>query len=429
MVSRGTPATGISHAIHDSESCRAIEAGRRVAREVEQGPAAAPNIRTLFSTVRQHDRSSTPLDPPSAAISGNGRFLLFRSNVRLLSDDVNDEADLYVLDRTTDALELLTGHPALRDSYSGFLESAITADGRFVIFRARNRRAADAGCWRIVLYDRRTGADHVLVVEPETSTREYLGAVISADAGTVAIEASDGLYVVKRASMTVERVQGRGVTPTISADGRYVAFTSKVNGRSNVYLYDTKTSETRRISQTEKGRIPDGNSSWPSISADGRYIAFVSEASDLVKGDDNGRADVFVYDTTKQTTELVSRSANSRSANAESRYPAISGDGSVVGFQSLASNLVCRKRCTGAERDVNLVWDVFVWDRRSRSMARVSADDSAEWMEMSRRPDVDYTGSVIVFSSRHPVDAADTDNDDDVYVRTRNVPVASASRR
>lgn len=146
-------------------------------------------------------------------------------------------------------------------------------------------------------------------------------------------------------------------------------------------------------------------------------MAFNSEASNLVRGDDNGAQDVFVYDAETQMTERVSQRPDGKSGNGPSRFPVLSGDGSVIAFQSLASNLSCAKRCADDERDINLLWDIFVVDRRHRRLLRVSADRTGEWMHYSRRPSLDHSGRVLAFSSRHPIEDDDLDNDEDLFVK------------
>jgi len=74
--------------------------------------------------------------------------------------------------------------------------------------------------------------------------------------------------------------------------------------------------------------------------------------------------------------------------------------------------LSVRDQCQAGQRDTNLVWDVYVHDRRTRRTIRASADGVDEWMEGSRAPSLDETGRMIVFASRHPL----TDQDEDLYV-------------
>ena len=153
------------------------------------------------------------------------------------------------------------------------------------------------------------------------------------------------------------------------------------------------------------------------MSGDGRYVAFVSEASNLTRDASQRAANVYVRDMVTGVTELVSRNPSGRQANGPSVHPAVSHDGSTVAFQSLASDFLCKDRCQTGQRDINLVSDVFVHDRRTRRTIRASADDGEEWMESSRAPSLDETGRVIVFASRHPLNDHDEAHDEDLYVR------------
>ena len=88
---------------------------------------------------------------------------------------------------------------------------------------------------------------------------------------------------------------GASFTPAISADGRYVAFASAAstlvsgdtNGREDVFVYDRQSGESELVSVAMGRAVADGDSYDPAISADGRYIAFTSSASNLTPGDDN----------------------------------------------------------------------------------------------------------------------------------------------
>jgi Tol biopolymer transport system component len=98
--------------------------------------------------------------------------------------------------------------------------------------------------------------------------------------------------------------QGNGYSwfPSISADGRYVAFESyasnlvpgDTNDSWDVFVHDRLTGQTTRVSVASDGTQGNGSSWWPSISAEGRYVAFMSDALNLVPGDTNGWADIFV---------------------------------------------------------------------------------------------------------------------------------------
>jgi Tol biopolymer transport system component len=102
----------------------------------------------------------------------------------------------------------------------------------------------------------------------------------------------------------------------------------------------------------------------PSISADGRYVAFESYATSLVAGDTNGNYDIFVRDRQAGTTSLVSKSSAGVQGNDMSQSPSISGDGRYVTFDSAADNLVAG--------DINGIEDIFVRDRQTGTTWLVS---------------------------------------------------------
>ena len=223
------------------------------------------------------------------------------------------------------------------------------------------------------------------------------------------------------------------MSPAISADGRFVAFVSKAdltcreapacltepsdtNGLADIYLRDTVTNLTRRITRGHAGGDLDGPSYDPAISGDGRHVAFVSEATNLTRDSTSRAAHIYVHDLATGITDLVSRTPSGRPANGPSLRPALSQDGATVAFQSLASNLVCEGTCQDGQPDINLAWDVFVYHQLARRTARVSTDAGEEWMENSRAPSLDDAGQVLAFGSRHPINARDEAHDEDLYV-------------
>lgn len=154
------------------------------------------------------------------------------------------------------------------------------------------------------------------------------------------------------------------------------------------------------------------------LSGDGRYVVFVSAVADFVSGDRNRSSDIFLADMQLGSIELVSRNHSGGSGNGASRGPFVSADGRVIAFQSLASDLICSP-CSRALEDINLLWDVFVLDRQTGTMTRVSTDAAGGWMEPSTGPVLDSSGNLVAYSSRHPIDAADTLNDFDLFVLLR----------
>src|SRR5439155_1571627 len=146
-------------------------------------------------------------------------------------------------------------------------------------------------------------------------------------------------------------------------DGRFVAFDSTAtnlvsgdtNAASDVFLRDVAAGQTTRMSVSTSGVQGNGASSTPAISANGLFVAFQSSATNLVGGDTNGVADVFVRDVAGRITTRVSLSTAAAQANDQSSEPGMSADGRFVVFTSLATNLVAG--------DTNGVADVFVRDR------------------------------------------------------------------
>jgi Tol biopolymer transport system component len=152
-----------------------------------------------------------------------------------------------------------------------------------------------------------------------------------------------------------------GYQPAISRHGRYVAFSSSATNllpggdrgaESAIYVRDRLSKTTELVSAGLGGGVPNGGSGDPSISGDGRYVAFDSAARNLVPGDDNGALDVFVRDRLARRTERVSVTTAGRQANGDSFAVTISADSRVVAFGSGATDLVAH--------DTNGVNDVFV---------------------------------------------------------------------
>ena len=149
-------------------------------------------------------------------------------------------------------------------------------------------------------------------------------------------------------SATGGQADSNSYQPQISADGRYVVFLSDAtnlvagdtNVRSDIFRKDLVTGEIVRVSTSASSGQANNDSYRPQISADGRYVVFTSDASDLVAGDTNVRSDIFRKDL--QTGEIirVSTSATGAQASGYSDYAQISADGRYVVFESNATNLV-----------------------------------------------------------------------------------------
>jgi Tol biopolymer transport system component len=231
----------------------------------------------------------------------------------------------------------------------------------------------------------------------------------------------------ERVSVDSSGVQGNSWSSraSISADGRYVAFYSvadnlvpgDTNGVGDIFVHDRQTGVTERVNVDSAGVEGNGWSDMPSISADGRYVAFQSEASNLVPGDANGVEDVFVHNRQTGVTERVSVSSPGAEGDFNSFWPSISGDGRHVAFSSWASNLV--------PGDSNGVEDVFVHNRQTGVTERVSVSSSGSGgNDTSRRPSISSDGRYVAFSSlaRNFV-PGDSNGVEDVFVHNRQTGV------
>ena len=231
------------------------------------------------------------------------------------------------------------------------------------------------------------------------------------------------------------QANGDSHSTSISDDGRYVAFESEAdnlvmndnNNVSDIFVHDSETGITIRVSVDSIGNEGNDESEYPSISSDGYYIAFKSAADNLVMNDNNDTGDIFVHDSQTGQTNRVSVASSGKEGNNESKYPAISGDGRYVAFLSFASNLV--------DNDTNGVWDVFVRDRQMGETKRVSVNSNGSQLCGTYRLGdsvMSDDGRFIVFvtTANIPMEG-DINYDHDVYVHdqvtgeTKLVSVAS----
>ncbi|MFF3950685.1 S8 family serine peptidase [Streptomyces sp. NPDC001902] len=227
----------------------------------------------------------------------------------------------------------------------------------------------------------------------------------------------------ERVSLTSEGKQGNHEAwwPKLSADGSAAAFASPAsnfapgdtNGELDVFVTDLNTGETERVSVASDGAQADSFSLTPTLSADARWVGFNSGATNLVPGDTNQQTDSFVHDRRTGTTERVSVASDGTQGNGLSSAPALSADGRYAVFNSEADNLV--------PGDTNNTTDVFVRDRQTGTTSRISQGaDGGPGDGASREQSVSADGRYVAFqSAAGNLVPGDTDGELDVFVRDR----------
>jgi Tol biopolymer transport system component len=199
-----------------------------------------------------------------------------------------------------------------------------------------------------------------------------------------------------------EPAAGVSESPSISSDGRYISYFSSAenlvngdsNGRMDVFRFDQATGETDLVSVATSPAGGNEHSGFPSISADGRYVAFYSVASNLVSNDTNNLADIFVRDMTAGTTTRVSVSTlGNQAQGGHSYYPAISADGRHVAFSSHANNLTL-------DDNNGSIQDVFAHDRQSGATQLISVSSAGDGGDAgSEFPSISGDGRYVAFHS------------------------------
>jgi Tol biopolymer transport system component len=225
---------------------------------------------------------------------------------------------------------------------------------------------------------------------------------------------------VTRVSISSDGAQGDGFSgfPSISQDGRYVAFSSSANnlvpddtnGFQDIFVHDRLTGRTVRASTASDGTQGNEGSFLASLSGNGRYVAFVSLANNLVQGDTNGLQDVFVHDCQTGRTTRISVTSQGGQAAGPSDTPAMSANGRYAAFRSLARNLV--------PNDTNGVQDIFVHDLETGRTTRVSvASDGTQANGPSGFHAISADGRYVAFESlAGNLTAGDTNGCWDIFV-------------
>ncbi|HVW33671.1 MAG TPA: hypothetical protein VHL53_14120 [Acidimicrobiia bacterium] len=187
----------------------------------------------------------------------------------------------------------------------------------------------------------------------------------------------------------------------------------------DIFVYDRENQTVERVSTGPGGAQANGDSQRPTLSSDGRFVAFWSAADNLVENDTNRVTDCFVHDRQTHETFRVDLGVNNVQANGECARPVISGDGMLVAFESAATNLE-KPGVLGKSTDSNKARDVFVRDLAEGTTTRVSVtSDGKQGAGESVRPSISADGRFVAFQSDAPLSSDDTNKKTDVYLHDR----------
>jgi Tol biopolymer transport system component len=344
------------------------------------------------------------------SISADGRFVAFRSDATNLSpDDPDATIDVYVRDlqrNTTTLVSRATG-PAGAKGNAVSTAPVISADGRFVAFES--------------------DATNLDIADTNTATDVY---VRDLQDGTTT-------YVSRASGPAGAGANAMSVSPSISGDGRRVAFLSTATNLSpndtdtgsDVFVRDLEQSTTTVASRATGpgGAKGDNSSSFPAISLDGRRVAFASFSSNLHPDDTDFVRDVFVRDLDQATTFLASRATGPAGAkgNGAAIRPRLSGDGRLVTFESTATNM--------SPDDTDTAADVYVRDLQQGTTtlaSRASGPTGAKGNATAAEPAISANGRYVAFhtsaTNLHP---DDTDAVADVFVRDLRLDTTALASR
>ncbi len=325
------------------------------------------------------------------ALSPEGRWIAFESAAsNLVPGDLNAARDVFLHDRWSGSTERVSVDSLAAEANGASGVPALSADGRFVAFEslATNLVAGDTNARRdVFVRDRQTGLTERVSVS------------------TAGVQANNDCFL-----------------PSLSADGRYVAFTSIANslvpgdagGFRDVFIRDRQLGTTILASVSTAGVQGNANSIDPRLSADGRTLAFTSLSTNLVAGDVNGMRDIFARDLVLGVTQLISLDSAGLQADFESDHAAVNTDGRYVAFQSGATNLV--------PGDTNGSRDVFVRDRTLGTTVRVSVNSTgAQSNFFSYFPSISADGQRIAFDSNATgLVPGDSNGSRDVFLHDRS---------
>lgn len=336
--------------------------------------------------------------PSRRGLSATGRYLLIQAvaYISLVPEDTNGAVDVYVVDRATKSFTLVSKNAAgvVGNSHSFVHFGAMTQDASYVAFSsaATNLGGSDTN-----------GLNDVYVKNMAT------GAVVRASLSNMGAEPNADCFALD-----------------ISADGRYVLFqsaatnlvASDTNSGEDVFLRDTVAGTTMMIDVSSAGVQGNATTNFAMMSSDARFVLFTSPATNLVPGDTNACADVFVRDTLFNTTTRVSVSSTGAELSNYSTGTDISADGRYIAITSGALVL---------PTDPNSNWRVYVRDQVMGTFTRVSmTSGGAQPNGLCGSGSVSDDGQMVTFSSNaSDIVPGDTNGVSDIFAHNLTTGVVA----
>lgn len=332
------------------------------------------------SSVSQANELGQGGEATLTAITPDARFILFESTGEdLAENDENDGPDLFLMDRSSGSVTLITksvaggtgGFAASSFPSLGSVSGSVSDDGRYVAHLSVATNLVPSlpanlmNFYQVYLWDREAGTNRLITAATNTSWESSARAAALSGNGAVLAFLSEVpnsgssvvpplLHVYDVASGILTNVplpapwsarEPAFDEPALSADGRYLAYSFQ----GQIYLYETASGQNTVVSTNAAGAGP---ASAPLISANGGMITFLSYTTNAA-GHAEGSHQLYSFDRVNGTTRLLSRTPDGTAfGNEEILFPSISADGSKTGFASLASNL--------STNDNARVTDVFV---------------------------------------------------------------------
>lgn len=324
-------------------------------------------------------------DVPSANYCGD-KVAFTSSSSNFYLGDATNSVDVFIHDtRSAETSLVAPSNQVAAPSISG--------DGQFVAFTFADVQTPSL--WKVFLVDTQSG-----------------------DAKLVSVT-SDGT-----------EADGPSYGPSISGNGRYVAFLSNAPNlgsseffsatSAEVFVHDTQTGETKQVSAAADGTDSNSANYDPSISTDGRHVAFASRATNLDPIVNNQKINILVKDLNTDSVELVSKSTAGAQSREGSGNPAISSDGMVVAFQT-SDFIISYDGPEAGFLDTNGFQDIYVHDRASGRTDRISiASDLTEGDGDSTAASISDDGRYVAFQSKATnLVASDTNGLTDIFVHDR----------